>query len=84
MNPRSESLNGQHPHKETKTIMAEAFESADHLVDRVKDKTANIQKQATNYIQFTEDYAKNHPWRVALTAAGVGILLGALVFKKSK
>lgn len=83
MNPRSESLNGAHPSKEQpKTVMAEAFESAEHLVDRVKDKTADIQKQASNYLTITADYAKEHPWRVALTAAGIGAVVGALVFRR--
>ncbi len=84
MDPRSESLNGKHPNKETKSIMAEALGSAGHLVDQVKSKAAAMQRQASNYIDVTDDYAKEHPWRVALTAAGIGVLAGAFFFRRKK
>ena len=85
MDPRSESLNGSNGlSKEPKTMMAEAYEKADHLVDRVKDKTAEVQKQASNYATITAEYAKQHPWRIAMTAVGIGFVAGAMIFKKNK
>lgn len=80
MNPRNESLSG--PSKDSKNIMADAFESADHLVDQVKSKTADLQKQASNYARITADYAKDHPWHVAAAAAGIGMIAGAILFRR--
>ena len=75
MNPRSDELNGRHPH-ESKSIMADAFK-ADQLVEQVKTRAANIRKLAVNFIELNADYAKRHPWRIAITAAGIGFIAGA-------
>ena len=80
MSARSEILST--PVKETKSIIAEAAESADSFVDRVKDRAFDLQKQAGHYVEATEDYAQKHPWRIALTAAGIGVIAGALIFRR--
>ena len=83
MDPRTESLNGKKGiPMQTKTVIDEAKETADHFVDEVKAKTREIQKQAGTYIATTDDYAKQHPWRIALTAAGIGAIAGALLARK--
>lgn len=80
MNPRSEELNGRHP-DESKGTMADAFK-ANQFVDQVKSKTSNIKKQAGNYVDVTADYAKRHPWRIAITAASIGVIAVAFFSRR--
>ncbi len=81
MNPRSEVLNGRHP-DESKGTIEDAFK-ASQIAEQAKSETSNIRMQAGNYLEVTAEYAKRHPWRIAITAASIGVIAGAF-FAMSK
>lgn len=57
-----------------------------HLLDTALSKGKEVQASAIvsgkEMVASTDDYVKQNPWRAIAAAAGVGLLLGALIGRK--
>ena len=81
MKARTDNMNGRHDN-ESPTKFTKGINPAENFLNQVKSKSSHLKKQVGNYIEVTDDYAEKHPWRIAITAASIGVLIGAMIKRK--
>lgn len=90
MEPRTQNMNGKSVQKQDpsqnedhkKVAFKDAPDLTEHLSERLKRKSFDLQRQASSYMTYTDDYARRHPWRIAITASVIGLLAGALIARR--
>lgn len=70
-------------------VEAKLEETAVVLADQVNLRAQEAAKLAQDYAKLAKEYSRNladytqkHPWRVGLTVAGIGALVGAYLMRK--
>ena len=67
-------------------MVEEGSDQMEDMIDDVKDRASKTwdttKRQARKGASQIQDYAEDNPWQVAAIAAGVGLLIGALLMRR--